>query len=112
MSVDITLITNQIFTLLSIKAGVHVSMGPSWWVIVHVIDSVFKGQGGGSMCVHYCTRKTHQWLLTIQHLSVSEIGVQFLCPRLYGTKQPMSFGSHLNPTLESIELWVHKSISD
>ena len=46
---------------------------------MHVIDSVFKGQGGGSVCVHYCTRKTHQWPLTIQHLSVSEIGVQFLC---------------------------------
>ena len=46
---------------------------------MHVIDSVFKGQGGGSVCVHYCTRKTHQWLLTIQHLSVSEIGVHFLC---------------------------------
>ena len=30
-----------------------------------------------------------------------------VCPRFYGTKQPKSFGSHLNPTLKSIELWVH-----
>ena len=55
---------------------------------MHVIDSVFKGQGGGSVCVHYYARKTHQWLLTIQHLSVSEIGVQFLCPRFMVPNNP------------------------
>ena len=70
---------NQVFTQPTIKPGVHVSVGPSWWVIVHVIDKVSSKDRVVGVCVHYYARKTHQWPLTIYHLSVSEIGAQFLC---------------------------------
>ena len=39
------------FTLLSIKAGVNVSVGPSWWVIVHVIDIVSSKDRVVGVCV-------------------------------------------------------------